>query len=258
MYKVVFPEANNPYIQEAAQLLKNDCEAVLLNHDLPQAIRLLSNHQVDAMVAGIDCPSREIILAAKEHIGLRPDFQTFSSLFLCDFPDGRRYLVADGATCRQPSAKQLSEIILLLNEAAERLLDQTPRLALLSFSTFGSGVGKTPDPSITKIHEAISLALERQPHLIIDGEMQLDAAVNPRVAAKKASAKNSPVAGQANVLITPDINSGNILYKSIEQFAGATVAGPVLLGFNSPISDLSRGSTPEDIVLTTRSVLKLI
>ena len=88
--------------------------------------------------------------------------------------------------------------------------------------------------------------------------MQLDAAVNPRVANKKATTQNSPVAGRANVLITPDINSGNILYKSIEQFAGATVAGPILLGFRAAVSDLSRGSTVEDIILTTRSTLKLI
>ena len=89
--------------------------------------------------------------------------------------------------------------------------------------------------------------------------MQLDAAVNPRVGEKKSAAKGgSEVAGHANVLIVPDINSGNILYKSIEQFADATVAGPILLGFNKPVSDLSRGSTVEDIILTTESLLKLV
>ena len=100
---------------------------------------------------------------------------------------------------------------------------------------------------------------ERRPEIAVDGEMQLDAAVNPRVGEKKAEAHGgSEVAGRANVLIVPDINSGNILYKAIEQFAGATVAGPILLGFNKPVSDLSRGSTVEDIILTAKCLDKLI
>ena len=107
-----------------------------------------------------------------------------------------------------------------------------------------------------KIRETIELVHERRPEILVDGEMQLDAAVNPRIAAKKAPA-DSQVAGCANVLITPDINSGNILYKSLEQFAGAKLAGPILLGFKAPVSDLSRGSTVEDIEFTTECLVKL-
>ena len=95
------------------------------------------------------------------------------------------------------------------------------------------------------------------PDWIIDGEMQLDAAVNERIG-KKKSPQGSEVAGRANVLITPDISSGNILYKSLEQFAGAKLAGPILLGFKKPVSDLSRGSTAEDIIFTTECLVKLI
>jgi phosphotransacetylase len=106
------------------------------------------------------------------------------------------------------------------------------------------------------MQETIKLTRAAHPEIKIDGEMQLDAAVNERIAAKKAP--ESEVAGKANVLIVPDINAGNILYKSLEQFAGAKVAGPILLGFNKPISDLSRGSTVEDVILTTECLAKLI
>lgn len=258
MYKVVFPEANNPNIQAAVKVLCNECEPILLDNDLATATKLLADRQADAMIAGVDYASRDVILAVREQIGLQDGFKTFSSLFVCDFRDGRRYIIADGATCRRPNSEQLAEITLLVNDAAQKLLGEEPRLALLSFSTFGSGAGKNPDPSIAVIHDTIQISKSRNPSIIIDGEMQLDAAVNPRVANKKATTQNSPVAGRANVLITPDINSGNILYKSIEQFASAIVAGPILLGFRAAVSDLSRGSTVEDIILTTRSTLKLI
>jgi phosphate acetyltransferase len=147
----------------------------------------------------------------------------------------------------------MRRIVELVHEASEKLLDEEPRLAMLSFSTFGSG-GK--DDTMDLMQEAIAKTRETHPEIKIDGEMQLDAAVNPRIGNKKAPA--SEVAGRANVLIVPDINAGNILYKSLEQFAGAKVAGPILLGFTKPVSDLSRGSTAEDVVLTACCLAKLI
>ena len=258
MYKIVFPESDNAFVKTAVAQLKDSCQPILLEHNLEAATKMLAQGEADAMVAGIDYASRDVILATHDQIGLRDGFSTFSSLFFCKIPDGKSYIVADGATCRQPSTEQLAEIILLVHEAALKLLDETPRIAMLSFSTFGSGVGKKMDSTIEKIRSAIDLALQRNPDMLIDGEMQLDAAVNPRVADKKAQAHPSAVAGRANVLITPDINSGNILYKSLEQFAHATVAGPILLGFKAPVSDLSRGSTAADVLLTTESVIKLI
>ena len=147
----------------------------------------------------------------------------------------------------------MCRIVELVNVAAGKLLDDEPRIAMLSFSSFGSG---GHDETMEFIQEAIRLTRERHPEIKIDGEMQLDCAINGRIAAKKAP--ESEVAGRANVLIVPDINAGNILYKSLEQFAGAKVAGPILLGFNKPISDLSRGSTAEDVVLTTECLAKLI
>ncbi len=255
MSKIIFPEASNEYIQEAVKNLnaKQICEATAEEMTVEAAAQLVSQGQYDAMVAGVDYSSRDVILACRDQIGVPEGAKTFSSLFVCDFADGRRYITSDGATCKNPTAEQLADIVILTHDAAAKILDDTPRVAMLSFSTFGSG-GK--DSSMDKIAEAIKLVRERRPDILVDGEMQLDAAVNPRIAAKKAP--NSEVAGRANVLITPDINSGNILYKSLEQFAGGKLAGPILLGFKAPVSDLSRGSTVEDIEFTTECLAKLI
>lgn len=255
MKKIVFPEGNNDFIKQAAKQLETICQPILLEggpEALATASNMLQNRQADAMIAGIDCPTRDVVIASRDIIGLPANQKTFASLFVCDFPDGRRLILADGATCKNPTAEQLADIIYLTHQAAEKILDQVPKVAMLSFSTFGSGGA---DPSIDKIHQAMQLTKTRLPQVLIDGEMQLDAAINPRIGHKKAP--NSPVAGQANVLIVPDLNSGNILYKAIEQLAGAHVAGPVLLGFNQPISDLSRGSTVDDVILTAKILLKI-
>ncbi len=254
MSKIIFPEADNEYIKAACAELRTEFDAVAEKMTVAEAAEKVRTGEYDAMVAGVDASSRDVILACRDVIGVPEGQKTFSSLFVCDFADGRRYIVSDGATCKNPTAEQLKDIIILAHDAAKKILDDAPRLAVLSFSTFGSG-GK--DPSMDKIREAIALVRELRPDILVDGEMQLDAAVNPRIAAKKAPA-DSPVAGRANVLITPDINSGNILYKSLEQFAGGKLAGPILLGFKAPVSDLSRGSTTEDIVFTAECLAKLI
>ena len=250
--KILFPEANNEYIKAAAAELNGICEPVLEDCDLRTAATKLANGEADAMITGIDYSTRDVILATRDYVGVAEGFKTFSSLFVAKLPDGRRYIISDGATCKNPTAEQLADIIELTHDAAAKILGEQPRVAVLSFSTFGSG-GK--DPSMDKTAEAIGAIRARRSDILVDGEMQLDAAVNPRNEKKKAP--ESAVAGRANVLIVPDINSGNILYKSFEQFAGATVAGPILLGFKKPVSDLSRGSTKEDIVLTAESLSQL-
>lgn len=256
MHKILFPETDNSFINEAAGKLGEICEPLLENSDLESAAKKVVAGDADALIAGIDCPSRDVILAARDVIGVAEGKKTFSSLFVARFADGRKIIISDGATCKNPTDEQLADIIELAHDASAKILDDTPRLAVLSFSTFGSG-GK--DSSIEKTANAISMIRERRPDIIIDGEMQLDAAVNQRVGQKKAEAHGgSDVAGHANVLIVPDINSGNILYKSIEQFANADVAGPILLGFKKPVSDLSRGSTVDDIVLTAECLSKLV
>ena len=256
MKKIVFPEGNNTFIQEATKQLTNLCTPILLkdkDDDLITAAQMVASGQADAIIAGIDHSTRDVILAVRDHIGVLEGQKTFSSLFVVDFPDSRRIIMADGGVCKNPTAEQLADIIILTHTAAAKIFKTEPKIAMLSFSTFGSG-GK--DPSIEKIAASIKIVKTKFPKILVEGEMQLDAAVNPRIAAKKLG--GGKVAGNANVLITPDLNSGNILYKSFEQFAHAHVAGPILLGFKKPASDLSRGSTLEDIILTAKSLLALI
>jgi phosphotransacetylase len=134
-----------------------------------------------------------------------------------------------------------------------RYTRQTPKIAMLSYSTNGSG-GKNPD--LEKIYYAVNQIRENHPNWLIDGEMQLDAAINPKISAKKFPA--STIKGEANILITPDLNSGNILYKSLERFGGFNIAGPLIQGFAIPLADLSRGSTVEDTILTIKVLRSLL
>jgi phosphate acetyltransferase len=139
----------------------------------------------------------------------------------------------------------LADIALASAVSARRLLGQEPRVALLSFSTKGSATG----PIVDKVKEALKIARARQPDLAIDGEFQADSAIVPRVAAKKVK-DESTVAGKANVIIFPDLNSGNIAYKLTQYMANAQAIGPFLQGFAKPITDLSRGASVDDIIAT--------
>ena len=200
------------------------------------------------MIAGIDCPTREVVLACKDHLGATSD--TFSSCFVMKRLDNT-LIIADAGVTKNPTEKQLVDIVIQTYQTANHILDEEPRIAMLSFSSFGSA----KDEAINKIRSVISIIRTTHPEINIDGEMQLDCAVNPAIATKKAP--NSSVAGRANVLITPDLNSGNILYKALEQFAGYTAAGPLLQGFIKPVSDLSRGSTVKDVELVIETLRKL-
>ncbi len=164
----------------------------------------------------------------------------------------KTYLLSDMAACKHPTVTQMTEIIEQTYASARHILADEPRIALLSFSTNGSG-GK--DPSIDLWREVLADFQNNHADIKIDGEMQLDAAINPAVGQKKFP--NSAVAGNANVLIAPDLNSGNLLYKCFEQIAGYTVAGPILQGFNLAVSDLSRGSTVADVMLTIEVITRL-
>ena len=140
-------------------------------------------------------------------------------------------ILADAGVTKVPTENQLYDIVLETYDTAKKILMDTPKIAMLSFSTMGSA----KDDSIDKINAVITRIRSGHPEIEIDGEMQLDCAVNPEIAAKKAP--NSKVAGHANVLIAPDLNSGNLLYKSFEQFGGYTAAGPILQGFKKPVSE---------------------
>ena len=278
MKRIVFPEINHSYVQEAIKLAKQkfpDFEAIGADN-LEHACAAVKAGIADSMIAGIDYTSRDVILTARDIIGVKNPRQlekpTFSASFIFTkenkaTPLGQSvFILGDAAACKHPSFDQLYDITLETHETATKYfkyLDNnstdsvlnnflTPRIAMLSFSTLGSG-GR--DETISLTQTVVEKVRETHPEILIDGEMQLDAAINPRVGEKKAP--NSPVAGYANILIVPDLNSGNILYKAMEQFGNFTAAGPILQGFNAPVSDLSRGSTVEDILAVIEAELAL-
>lgn len=246
--RLIFPELKaNPIAQAAAQVFPdiNFLPADSLDH----AAELLNRGVADSMISGLDYPSRDVLLAYKAHLPLKSNY--FSSCFICQ-KDDQILALADGGVNKQPTTEQFYTIIKDTAATFQAFTGKQPKIALLSYSTYGSG-GKNPD--LAKIHAAIDQIHQSHPDYLIDGEMQLDAAINPAVAVKKTP--NSPLQGQANILITPDLNSGNILYKSLEQFGGFTIAGPLIQGFQLPLADLSRGSTVEDTILTIRVIKKL-
>ena len=155
-------------------------------------------------------------------------------------------IFADCAVTIDPTAEGLAEIAVASAVNARRLLGLVPRVAMLSFSTAGSAVHE----SVSKVKKAAELAAARLPEGFVEGEMQADAAVSPAVARHKIKGESN-VAGRANVLIFPDLNSGNIAYKAVQYLAGAEALGPILQGFARPVNDLSRGASVEDIVAIT-------
>jgi len=209
----------------------------------------------DAMVAGAASATATVIQAGTLTIGLAAGIDTVSSYFLMIIPDflgegSKGFIYADCAVNIDPTAEQLADIALASAQSARGLLGDEPRVALLSYSTRGSAAG----PSAEKVLKALEIARTRAPELAIDGELQADAAIVPRVAAKKVK-DGSVVAGNANVLIFPDLDAGNIAYKLTQYMAGAQAIGPFLQGFAKPVADLSRGATVSDIVTTTAITL---
>ena len=266
--RVVLPEIEDPRIAEAAQQLRakgladpiplspvNDAmvaglverrglkDAIarrMLAKPLFRAAAMVASGAADAMVAGADSPTKRVIEAASIVIGLRPGVRTPSSFFLMLFPDGRDMIFADCAVNLAPDAGQLADIARASEQSAKALLDRVD-IALLSFSTGKSGSGESVD--------LVAAAAQETGFL---GPIQADAALNPAIAAKKSLGQ-----GQANVLIFPDLNAGNIAYKLAQELAGAQAIGPMLQGFSKPVCDLSRGASVSDIVAATAVTLAL-
>jgi phosphate acetyltransferase len=203
----------------------------MLQKPLYRGAAMVAAGEADVMVAGADSPTRRVIEAASLAIGLADGVTTPSSFFLMQMADGRQFIFADCAVNVSPDAEQLADIARASAASAQALLGRAD-VALLSFSTGSSGTG----PSVDLVRSAADMTG-------YTGPIQADAALNATIAQKKGLG-----AGTANVLIFPDLNSGNIAYKLVQELAGAQAIGPFLQGFAKPVCDLSRGASIDDIV----------
>ncbi|MEM7197436.1 MAG: phosphate acyltransferase, partial [Pseudomonadota bacterium] len=273
---VIFPEGNNIEIQTAARQLRDDdlAKPVLIGNNIPsdlpqiathtnkqdyadalqlrkpkytqqQALQMLDNPinyaaahlsagYANAMVAGIDHPTSDVIRAGLTFIGTKAGFKTASSLFMMQFSDRPALFFADCAFNAFPNAQMLCDIAIASADSACALTRMQSKIAMLAFSSHGSASHE----SLEKIIAATTLVKQQRSDLVIDGEVQADAALVPQLAVKKLGEDNL-LQGQANVLIFPDLNSGNIAYKLVQYLANAKAVGPMLQGFAHPICDLS-------------------
>ena len=267
--RVVFPERNDVRVAEAVRQMTEGglCSAMdvtadpteaqvtalvsargmkeamarrLLQKPLYRAAAMVATGEADAMVAGADSPTRRVIEAASMAIGLADGVTIPSSYFLMVFPDGREFVFADCAVNVSPDAAALEAIARASADTATALLGEA-RVALLSFSTGTSGAGDSVD-RVRSVAEATGFT----------GPVQADAALNATIAAKKGLG-----GGDANVLIFPSLDAGNIAYKLCQELAGAQAVGPFLQGFARPVCDLSRGASVDDIIASTLVTIAL-
>ena len=207
---------------------------------------MLQAGDADGSIAGARYTTGDRVRSAFQIIGVAPGFDTVSSSMLMVFDADHHQrktsmIFSDCALVVNPTAEQLAEIAIASIDTAKRLLDEEPRVAMLSFSTGGSASHEMVD----KVREATEIVKAKMPELAIDGEFQLDAAVVPEVSARKMP--GSKIHGNANVLIFPDLNAANIGYKIAQRFGGAKAIGPIMQGLKKPANDLSRGCSAEDV-----------
>lgn len=216
---------------------------------------MVRNDLADSMVAGAENTTADVLRAGLTVIGTAPGTKTASSCFVMQMKDSSwgsngLMIFSDCAVIPTPSSEQLADIAVSAAKSCREFIGTDPVVALLSFSTKGSG-GK--DENVLRMQEAVRLLGERKPDFAFDGELQADAALVPSVTQKKAP--GSPITGKVNTIVFPDLGAGNIGYKLVQRLAGAEAYGPFLQGFAKPISDLSRGCSVEDIVVTAAVTL---
>ena len=219
----------------------------LAGDTLYHGVLMVKAGDADGEVSGATHSTADTVRPALQVLRTAPGISCVSSFFVMIVPgshygESGLFLYADSGLVINPDAQQLAEIAICTGRSMTTLFGVEPRIALLSFSTKGSA----KDPLVDKVVEATKIAKERVPDMLIDGELQGDAAIVPDIALRKAP--GSPVAGSANVLIFPDLQAGNIAYKLTERLARAEAYGPILQGIAKPVNDLSRGCDSEDIV----------
>lgn len=203
----------------------------------------------DGMVAGANNSTSDTIRPALQIIKPRPEEKIASSFFIMEVPNknfGEKgvFIFADCGLNIDPDAESLAQIAIQSSRSFKKLIGPIPKIAMLSYSTYNSAAG----PSVEKIKKAVEIVQSLDPEIIIDGEMQADTAIIPSISEKKYP--NNKIQGQANILIFPDLNSGNIAYKLVERLSGGQAFGPLIQGLKKPINDLSRGCSVEDIITT--------
>ena len=241
-------KTNLPEVSDAAA-----GKAYMLSDYLSFGAMMVRKGYADAMVSGARSSTAALLRAGLKVIGT--ESKTASSCFVMDMHDsawGYKGLMifSDCAVVPEPDAEQLSDIAVAAGKSCKALLGCDPCIALLSFSTKGSGGAQ---PSVLTVQEAVQKAHAKAPSLLLDGELQADAALIPSVTDKKAP--GSPVKGKVNTIVFPNLSAGNIGYKLVQRLAHADAYGPILQGFAKPISDLSRGCSVDDIVITAAITL---
>jgi len=240
-------------INEFYELRKNkgitleQAKDIIMNNNLYFGNMLVKLGYADGLVAGAINSSADVLRASLQILKTDKNSKIVSSFFLidvpnCEYGEDGVFIFSDCGMIPDPTSEELVEIAKSSAMSFEQLVEKTPKVAMLSYSTMGSA----KHPNIDKVIKATELAKKTYPELLLDGELQFDAAVVPKIA--KAKAPNSEVAGKANVLIFPDLNSGNIAYKIAERLAKAKAYGPITQGIAKPVNDLSRGCNEFDIV----------
>lgn len=223
--------------EKAAETMKNP---------LYYGCMMVKEDDADGMVAGAINSSANVIRPSLQILKTAPGTKLVSAFFIivvpnCEYGENGTFIFSDSGLNENPDADQVSEIAISSAKSFKTLIEAEPKIAMLSYSTYGSA----KNPLVDKMVEATRLAKEKRPDLAIDGELQLDAAIVDSVAKQKAP--GSSVAGEANVLVFPDLNAGNIGYKLVQRLAKAEAYGPILQGIAKPVNDLSRGCVAEDI-----------